>query len=64
MKTFNPVTPSLRNLIQLKKTHLIKQPLLKKKIKGINQSTGKNFSGKITVFSKALSSFQCAVSRV
>lgn len=52
MKTFNPVTPSLRNLIQLKKTHLIKQPLLKKKIKGINQSTGKNFSGKITVFSK------------
>ena len=31
MKTFKPVTPSLRNLIQLNKTHLTKTPLIKKK---------------------------------
>ena len=47
MKTFNPVTPSLRNLIQLNKTNLIKKPLLKTKIKGLKQKIGKNFSGKI-----------------
>lgn len=52
MKTFKPITPSLRNLIQLNKTHLVKKPLLKKSIKNLKQHTGKNFSGKITVSSK------------
>ena len=52
MKTFNPVTPSLRNLIQLNKSHLNKKPLLKTQLKGIKQNIGKNFSGKITVSSK------------
>jgi len=52
MKTFKPITPSLRNLIQLNKTHLNKKPLLKEKIKGLKQNIGKNFSGKIIVSSK------------
>lgn len=52
MKTFNPITPSLRNLIQLNKNHLLKKPLLKTKIKGLKQTIGKNFSGKITSGSK------------
>ena len=52
MKTFNPITPSLRNLIQLNKTHLSKKPLLKIKIKNLKQKFGKNFSGKITSSSK------------
>ena len=52
MKTFNPTTPSLRNLIQLNKTNLSKKPLIKNKIKGLKQTTGKNFSGKITVSSR------------
>lgn len=52
MKTFNPITPSLRNLIQLHRTNLIKKPLLKLKIKGLKQNSGKNFSGKITSSAK------------
>ena len=52
MKTFKPITPSLRNLIQLNKTHLTKTPLIKKNIRGLKQNIGKNYSGKFTVFSK------------
>lgn len=52
MKTFKPITPSLRNLIQLNKSNLCKKPLLKSNIKGLKRNVGKNFSGKITVFSK------------
>lgn len=52
LKTFNPVTPSLRNLIQLNNTDLSRKPLLKSKIIGQKQNAGKNFSGKITSFCK------------
>ena len=52
MKIFKPTTPSLRNLIQLKKTNLAKKPLIKNDIKGLKQTTGKNFTGKITISSK------------
>jgi large subunit ribosomal protein L2 len=52
LKTFNPITPSLRNLIRLNKTELINKPLLKSKIKGLKQSFGRNFTGKITAFHK------------
>ena len=51
LKLYKPTTPSLRNLIQLNKTNL-KKPLLKSKIKGLKQSFGRNFDGKITVHSK------------
>ena len=49
MKTFNPITPSLRNLIQLNKSNLSKKPLLKNQTKEYKRATGKNFSGKIMV---------------
>lgn len=52
LKTFNPVTPSLRNLVQLNKTELTNKPLLKSKIKGLKQSSGRNFNGNITAFHK------------
>lgn len=42
-------TPSQRHLIQLNNKHLLKKPLIKKKIKGIVTSSGRNNSGKITV---------------
>ena len=52
LKTFNPITPSLRNLIQLNKTKLTKKPLLKSKIGGFKQKFGRNFTGKITSYHK------------
>lgn len=52
LKTFNPITPSLRNLIQLNKTQLNKKPLIKSKIKNLTQKFGKNFTGKITSYHK------------
>jgi len=52
LKTFNPVTPSLRNLIQLNKSKLTKKPLLKSKINGFKQKFGRNFTGKITSYHK------------
>ena len=52
LKTFKPVTPSLRNLIKLNTTTLANKPLLKSKIKGHKQNAGKNSSGKITNFCK------------
>jgi large subunit ribosomal protein L2 len=52
LKTFTPITPSLRNLIQLNKTELTNKPLLKSKIKGLKQNSGRNFDGKITSFCK------------
>lgn len=52
LKTFNPTTPSLRNLIQLNKTELEKTPLLKSKIKGLKQNSGRNFNSPMTAFHK------------
>jgi len=52
LKTFNPTTPSLRNLIQLNKTELEKTPLLKSKIKGLKQNSGRNFNSPMTAFNK------------
>jgi large subunit ribosomal protein L2 len=43
-----PVTPSQRHLIKLTTNHLKKKPLIKKKIKGLINSAGRNNSGKIT----------------
>lgn len=51
-KTIKPTTPSQRNLIKLNKKHLTKKPLLKNNIIGKKAITGRNNSGKITVFHK------------
>lgn len=48
-KTKKPVTPSQRHSIKLKNDHLEKKPLLKNKTKGLTKSSGRNYSGKITV---------------
>lgn len=48
-KTKKPVTPSQRHLIQLNTKHLEKTPIIKKKIKKLSNSSGRNNSGKITV---------------
>ena len=44
-----PVTPSQRQLVKLSRKSLKKKPLLKKCIKGLINSNGRNNSGKITV---------------
>lgn len=49
LKTKKPVTPSQRQLVQLNRKGLKKQPLIKKSIKGLKNSGGRNNSGKITV---------------
>lgn len=51
-KTKKPITPSQRHLIQLNTKYLEKKPLIKKKIKGLTQSSGRNNQGKITVHHK------------
>ena len=49
LKIRKPVTPSQRQLIQLSRKNLNKQPLLKKLLKGIKNSSGRNNFGHITV---------------
>ena len=49
IKTKKPVTPSQRHIVQLNQKNLRKKPLLKKSVKGLIKSNGKNNSGKITV---------------
>ena len=51
-KKIKPTTPSQRHLIKLKTKFLSKKPLLKNQIKGMKNSSGRNNSGKITVFHK------------
>lgn len=51
-KTIKPTTPSQRNVIKLNKKHLNKNPLLKNHIIGKKKVTGRNHSGKITVYHK------------
>lgn len=49
LKIKKPITPSQRQLVQLSRKNLNKQPLLKNSIKGIKNSSGRNNSGRITV---------------
>lgn len=49
LKTKKPVTPSQRHLVQLNRWHLRKKPLLKKELKGLTKTSGRNNSGKITI---------------
>lgn len=52
LKILEPITPSQRHVILLNKKHLSKSPMIKTKIKGIKNKSGRNNSGKITVFHK------------
>ena len=54
LEKVKPTTASRRQLIKLnhKGLNLSKKPLLKTKIKGKKNSSGRNHSGKITVFHK------------
>ena len=44
-----PTTPSQRHLIKLNLKYLKKKPIIKKKLKGLVNSGGRNSSGKITI---------------
>lgn len=54
LQKVKPTTASQRQLVKLnqKSLNLSKKPLLKQKLKGKKNSTGRNHSGKITVFHK------------
>ena len=54
LQKVKPVTPSRRHLVKLnqKSLNLSKKPILKSKVKGLKNSSGRNHSGKITVFHK------------
>ena len=54
LQKVKPTTPSRRQLIKLnqKSLNLSKKPMLKSKVKGLKNSSGRNHSGKITVFHK------------
>lgn len=49
-KLKKPITPSQRHLLKINTSHLKKKPIIKKKIKKIKTSTGRNNSGKITIY--------------
>ncbi len=52
LQIVNPVTPSQRNLVKLKKKNLRKTPLLKSNCLGLKNSSGRNNSGTITSYGK------------
>lgn len=52
LKFLKPITPSQRHLVQLNRNNLNKEPLIKKKIKGSKQSSGRNNSGRITIYQR------------
>ena len=54
LQKVKPTTPSRRQLIKLnqKSLNLSKKSILKNKIKGLKNSSGRNHSGRITVFHK------------
>ena len=52
LNEFKPTTPSQRRLIRIKDLNLAKSPLLKFKKIRLKKSTGRNNSGKITIYHK------------
>jgi large subunit ribosomal protein L2 len=54
LQKVKPTTPGRRQLIKLnqKPLNLSKKPILKNKIKGLKNSSGRNNQGRITVFHK------------
>jgi len=51
-KNYKPTTSSQRHLVLLKKSFLSKSPIIKSKLIGLINSSGRNNSGKITSFHK------------
>ena len=49
LKTYKPVTPTKRHLIRLDQSDLNNKPLLKKKLKGVRNSTGTGSDGTLLV---------------
>jgi large subunit ribosomal protein L2 len=49
LKFSKPTTPSQRNLVRLNRKQLSKKSLIKTEISGLKNSSGRNFSGKITI---------------
>jgi large subunit ribosomal protein L2 len=49
LKFSKPTTPSQRNLVRLNRKQLHKKPILKTETSGFKNSSGRNFSGKITI---------------
>ena len=52
LQKVKPTTPSRRQLIKLNNKNLSKKPLLKTEIVGKKNSSGRNNSGRITVYHK------------
>jgi len=52
MEILNPTTPSQRHVIKVNNRILTKKPILKFKLTGLKQSSGRNNSGKITSYHK------------
>ena len=52
LKFLKPTTSSQRHVTRLNNKNLNKKPLLKTKVKGLKNSSGRNNSGQITVFHK------------
>jgi large subunit ribosomal protein L2 len=52
LQKVKPITPGRRQLIKLnqKSLNLSKKPMLKNKVKGLKNSSGRNNSGRITAF--------------
>ncbi len=44
-----PTTPSQRHLIKLSRKHLRTKPIIKTKLSGLKNSSGRNHSGQITI---------------
>ena len=51
-KKIKPVTPSHRSLIQLNNKYLTKPPVIKSKIIGLKNTSGRNNTGRITSYKK------------
>lgn len=51
-KKIKPITSACRNLIQLNKSYLKKTPIIKSKIIGLKNTSGRNNTGKITSYNK------------
>ena len=52
IKNLKPTTPSLRNLIRVKTRYSTKHPLIKSKIKGLKNNSGRNKKGSIVSYGK------------
>ena len=48
LKIFKPITPSQRNLIRLNRSDVSKKPLLKNKVRGLKNTTGKSYGSTVT----------------